>query len=67
MKQIIIFSTCLACLLLLHLKGFAQTPNNFKKIEVERYVHKSAKEYQFIKLQPLLEIRNFPTFPNLIL
>jgi hypothetical protein len=65
MKQIIIFSTCLACLLLLHLKGFAQTPNNLKKIEVERYVHKSAKEFQFIKIATSFGNSKFSNFSEL--
>jgi hypothetical protein len=50
MKQFIIFSSFLISFMFVYLQGFAQTPNQFKKVEVERYNYKPAKEFQFIKI-----------------
>ncbi len=50
MKQSIIFSSFLISFMFVYLQGFAQTPNQFKKVEVERYNYKPAKEFQFIKI-----------------
>ncbi len=50
MKQFIIFSSFLIFFMFVYLQGFAQTPNQFKKVEVERYNYKPAKEFQFIKI-----------------
>lgn len=50
MKQSIIFICLLFSFMVFHLTCVAQITESFKKVEVERYSYKPAKEFQFIKL-----------------